>query len=149
MESNPIQSRSHLASGSQEEGVEHVSLDEFHGPFEPVLECNSPHCRKVDVPIDDVHAMDDRSCSDSLQPKLPEVERTQGNSTEASHAYARVGVIKPGTYSRLLLRSNPRPRGRKLKSTGCWAAQCIEGPQGDSINESNTAERSKKRSRQV
>ena len=37
-------------------------------------------------------------------------------STLQTHAYYRVGVIKPGTYSRSLLRSAPRPKGHKL---GC------------------------------
>ena len=148
MDSNPLHPRSHLASGSEQETDQVVSIDEFHGPFEPVPECNIPECSKSDAPIDEVHAVDGKGCGESLHSAVAEVERTQGNSSKASHSYARVGVIKPGTYSRLLLRSTPRPRGRKLKSMGCWAVESIEGPQEDSIKDSNSVEGSKKRSRQ-
>ena len=40
----------------------------------------------------------------------------EDKSTLQTHAYSRVGVIKPDTYSRSLLRSAPRPKGQGL---GC------------------------------
>ena len=75
MDSNPLQPRSHLASGSQQEGDEHMSLDEFYDPFEPIRECNLPECSKLDAPIDHVHAVDEKGYGESLQPALVEVER--------------------------------------------------------------------------
>ena len=40
----------------------------------------------------------------------------QNKSTFKIHAYSRAGIIKPGTYSRLVLRS---AKGQKLDCVGC------------------------------
>ena len=42
-----------------------------------------------------------------------------------THAYSRAGVIKPGTYSRSLLRSAPRPKGHGLGCAGCTAVHSL------------------------
>ena len=46
-------------------------------------------------------------------------------STLQTHAYSRVGVIKPGTYSRSLLRSAPRPKGQGIGCAGCTAVHSL------------------------
>ena len=42
-----------------------------------------------------------------------------------THAYSRVGIIKPGTYSRSLLRSAPRPKSQGLGCVGCNAVHSL------------------------
>ena len=49
----------------------------------------------------------------------------QDKSTLQSHAYSRVGVIKPGTWSRSLLRSAPRPTDQKLGCAGCTVVHSL------------------------
>ena len=52
----------------------------------------------------------------SLQPDVAMLE--DDKSTIHTHAYSRAGVIKPGTYSRSLLKS---AKGQKLDCVGCNA----------------------------
>ena len=66
----------------------------------PVVVVQSPHAR-----------------SPSLQMYV--ATPIEDKSTLHTHAYSRVGVIKPGTYSRSLLRSAPRPKDQKLVCAGC------------------------------
>jgi hypothetical protein len=49
----------------------------------------------------------------------------QEKSTLQTHAYSRVGIIKPGTYYRSLLRSGPRPKGQGLGCEGCTAVHSL------------------------
>jgi hypothetical protein len=49
----------------------------------------------------------------------------QEKSTLHTNAYSRVGIIKPGTYSRSLLRSAPRPKGQGLGCEGCTAVHSL------------------------
>ena len=53
---------------------------------------HSPHPQTPSLQADDATLIEDKS-------------------TLQTHAYSRVGVIKPGTYSRSLLRSAPHPKG--------------------------------------
>ena len=50
----------------------------------------------------------------------------EDKSTSLTHAYSRVEGIKPGTYSRSLFRSDPRPKGRNLSCAGCNAVHSLE-----------------------
>ena len=59
----------------------------------------------------------------SLQADVPTL--IEDKSTLQTHAYSRVGVIKPGTYSRSLLRSAPRPKGQGLGCAGCTAVHSL------------------------
>jgi hypothetical protein len=49
----------------------------------------------------------------------------EDKSTLQTHAYSRVGVIKPDTYSRSLLRSAPRSKGQGLGCVGCTAVHSL------------------------
>ena len=49
----------------------------------------------------------------------------EDKSTLHTHAYSRVGVIKPGTYSRSLFKRAPRPTGQKLDCAGCTAVHSL------------------------
>ena len=49
----------------------------------------------------------------------------EDKSTLPTHAYSRVGIIKPGTYSRSLLRSAPRPKSQGLDCAGCNAVHSL------------------------
>ena len=49
----------------------------------------------------------------------------EDNNTLQPHAYSRVGVIKPGTYSRSILRRAPHPRDQKLDCAGCTAVHSL------------------------
>ena len=49
----------------------------------------------------------------------------EDKSTLQTHAYSRVGIIKPGTYSRSLLRSAPRPKSQGLGCAGCSAVHSL------------------------
>jgi hypothetical protein len=46
-------------------------------------------------------------------------------STSHTHAYSRIGVIKPSIYSTSLLRSVPRPEGQGLGCAGCTAVHSL------------------------
>ena len=46
-------------------------------------------------------------------------------SSLQTHAYSKVGVIKPGTYSRSLLRIVPHLKGHKLGCAGCIAVHSL------------------------
>ena len=58
--------------------------------------------------------------SPSLQAE--DVTLKEDKSTLRIHAYSRAGVIKPGTYSRSLLRS---AKGHKLDCAGCSAVRSL------------------------
>jgi hypothetical protein len=63
----------------------------------------------------------------SPHPKIPSLQAdvatlTEDKSTLKSHAYSRAGVIKPGTYSRSLLRSST---DQKLDCAGCNAVHSL------------------------
>ena len=49
----------------------------------------------------------------------------EDKSTLKTHAYSRVGVIKPGTYSSSLLKSALRPKGQKFDCAGCTAVHSL------------------------
>ena len=146
-----LESRTHFVPVTQQEGEESMSLVNFDGPSEPIQESKLPDCSHCNAPIigSDVMTLDAKECDRSLPAATVEVQESEGNSSNASHAYANVGVISPGTYSRLLLRSTPRPKGRKLQSRGCRAVHSTEGGEEDSNNDSAAAKRSMKRSRQM
>ena len=61
--------------------------------------------------------------SPSLQMDVTTV--IEDKSTSQTHAYSRVGVIKPGTYSRSLFRSGPRPKCQNLCCAGCNAVHSL------------------------
>ena len=66
----------------------------------------------------------------SPHPRTPSLQTDvatliEDKSTLQTHAYSRVGVIKPGTYSRSLLRSAPRPQGQGLGCAGCTAVHSL------------------------
>ena len=46
-------------------------------------------------------------------------------STLQTHDYSRVGVIKPDTYSRTLLKNAPRPKDQNLVCAGCIAVHSL------------------------
>ena len=46
-------------------------------------------------------------------------------STLQTHAYSRAGVIKPGTYSRTLLKNAPRPKDQNLVCAGCFVVHSL------------------------
>jgi hypothetical protein len=46
-------------------------------------------------------------------------------STLHTHAYSRVGVIKPGTYSRTLLKTATRHKYQNLVCAGCTAVHSL------------------------
>jgi hypothetical protein len=72
----------------------------------PVVAAQSPHPRTPSLQTDVATLIEDKS-------------------TLQTHAYSRVGVIKPGTYSRSLLRSAPRPQGQGLGCAGCTAVHSL------------------------
>ena len=72
----------------------------------PAVVVHTPHPRTPSLHADDATLIEDKS-------SLP------------IHAYSRVGVVKPGTYSRSLLRSFPRPKRKKLGSVGCTAVHTL------------------------
>ena len=45
--------------------------------------------------------------------------------TLQTHAYSRVGVIKPGNYSISLLRSAPHPKGHGIGCAGCTVVHSL------------------------
>jgi hypothetical protein len=49
----------------------------------------------------------------------------EDKSTLGTHAYSRVGIIKPGTYSRSLLTSAPRPKDEGFGCAGCTAVHSL------------------------
>ena len=49
----------------------------------------------------------------------------EDKATLHTHAYSRVKVIEPGIYSRSLLRSVPRPKGRGFGCAGCTAIHSL------------------------
>ena len=57
-------------------------------------------------------------------PSLQAVDATliENKSTLRTHAYSKAGVIKPGTYSRSILRS---AKGQKLDCVGCTAVRSL------------------------
>ena len=59
----------------------------------------------------------------SFQADVPTLD--QDMSTLKTHAYSRVGVIKPGTYSRSVSRISSLPNGDKLGCAGCNAVHSI------------------------
>ena len=66
----------------------------------------------------------------SPHPRTPSLQAdvampVEDKSTLQTHAYSRVGVVKPGTYSRSLLRSAPRPKRHDLGSAGCTAINSL------------------------
>ena len=72
----------------------------------PAIAVQSPHPRTPSLQTDVATLIEDKS-------------------TLQTHAYSRVGVIKPGTYSRSLLRSAPRPKGQGLGCEGCTAVHSL------------------------
>ena len=72
----------------------------------PAVVVHTPHPRTPSLQADDATLIEDKS-------------------TLPTHAYSRVGVIKPGTYSRSLLRSSPRPKGQGLDCAGCTAVHSL------------------------
>ena len=63
----------------------------------------------------------------TLKPRTPSLQADKATlkedkSTLQTHAYSRAGVIKPGTYSRSLLRS---AKGQKLDCAGCTAVRSL------------------------
>jgi hypothetical protein len=72
----------------------------------PAIAVQSPHPRTPSFETDIATLIEDKS---HLQ----------------THAYSRVEVIKPGTYSRSLLRSAPRPQGQGLGCVGCIAVHSL------------------------
>ena len=64
----------------------------------------------------------------SPPPRTPSLQTdvatlVEDKSPLQTHAYSRAGVIKPGTYSRSLLRSAPRPKGQVC--AGCTAVHSL------------------------
>jgi hypothetical protein len=49
----------------------------------------------------------------------------EDKSTLQTHAYARVGIIKPGTYSRSVSRTALRPKDQALRCEGCTAVHSL------------------------
>ena len=148
---DPLLPRTHSIPVLEHEGEDCMSLDNCDGPFEPIQESTLLDCSQRNAPIihADVMTLEARGCVQSLPSATVEVQGSEGTSSNAPHAYANVGVIKPGTYSRLLLRCTPRPKGRKLQSRGCRAVQSTEGRDEDSNKDSDAAQRSRKRSREM
>ena len=72
----------------------------------PAVVVQSPHARTPSLQADVATLIEDMS-------------------TLQTHAYSRVGVIKPGTYSRSVLRSSPRPKRQKLGCAGCTAVHSL------------------------
>ena len=72
----------------------------------PAIADRTPHPRTPTLQADDPTLIEDKS-------------------TLLTHAYSRVGVIKPGTYSRSLLRRAPRPKGHKVSCAGCTAVHSL------------------------
>ena len=72
----------------------------------PAVMVQSPHARTPSLQADVATLIEDMS-------------------TLQTHAYSRAGVIKPGTYSRSVLRSFPLPKRQKLGCVGCTAVHSI------------------------
>ena len=72
----------------------------------PAIADHTPHPRTPSLQADDPTMLEDKS-------------------TLKTHAYSRVGVIKPGTYSSSLLKSAPCPKGQKLGCAGCTAVRSL------------------------
>lgn len=151
MEAEPLMSPSRILLDSQVVGEYEVSLDDFQGPFDPVPDCSLPDSKEPPTQVASVHVMivDAEGCVQSATPTTVEGERAVCDVISAAHAYAKVGNIKPGTYSRCLLRSTPRPKGRKLQSRGCWTAISTHGLLEDSIKDYDAREPSRKHIRRV
>lgn len=72
----------------------------------PAITDHTPHPKTPSLQADDATLIEDKS-------------------TLQTHAYSRVGIIKPGTYSSSLLRSAPRSKGQKLGCAGCTAVHSL------------------------
>ena len=72
----------------------------------PLLVVQSPHARTLSLQADVATLIHDMS-------------------TLQTHAYSRVGVIKPGTYSRSVSRISPLPKQQKLGCAGCSAVHSL------------------------
>ena len=72
----------------------------------PAITDHNPHPQTPSLEADDPTLIEDKS---ALQ----------------THAYSRVRVIKPDTYSRSLLRSASRRKGHKLGCAGCTAVHSL------------------------
>jgi hypothetical protein len=57
--------------------------------------------------------------------RADDAKMIEDKSTLQNHAYSRAGIIKPGTYSRSLLRSAPRPKSQGLGCAGCTAVHSL------------------------
>jgi hypothetical protein len=72
----------------------------------PAVKDHTPHPRTPSLQADDAKMIEDKS-------------------TFQNHAYSRVEVIKPGTYSRSLSRSAPHPKYQGLGCAGCTAVHSV------------------------
>jgi hypothetical protein len=80
---------------------------------------NPPDCSVTPAVV--VHTPHTRT--PSLQTDIPTL--IENKSTLQTHDYSRVRVFKPGTYSRSLLRSAPRPKGQGIGCAGCTAVHSL------------------------
>ena len=80
---------------------------------------NPPDCSVTPAVAD--HTPHPRS--PSLQ--AVDAKMIEDKSTFQNHAYSKVGVIKPGTYSRSLSRGAPRPKHQGLGCAGCTAVHSL------------------------
>ena len=80
---------------------------------------NPPDC--LVTPAVAVHTPHPRT--PSLQSDVPML--IDDKSTLQTHAYSKAWVIKPGDYSRSLLRSAPRPKRQEVGCVGCSAVHSL------------------------
>ena len=112
--------------------METISIDQFEGPFEHILV--GPVNKSMG------HGSIDDGCFETLNLLQPEstIEiKVPDHSKPVLHAYSRVGVIKPGTYTRALLRGHPKPRGVRLKTPGCVSLCSIAAQPGKPLRPSS------------
>lgn len=108
-----------------------LSIDDFEGPFEPIPKgSDEGHVSPPPDPLpSSLHFHTVKS------PGHPGIEASAADVDDAhiddsdsrkKHAYADVGIIQPGTYTRALLRGTPRRKGRKLQMKGCSAIEDVD-----------------------
>ena len=94
-----------------------VSLDKFCGPFDLIIQ-EARRDNGVLHHTQGVALASEKGLFylDGGLEKTTVVDTEEVYLIVMKHAYSKVRVIKPGTHTRALLRSTPKPRGVKLNS---------------------------------
>jgi hypothetical protein len=101
-----------------------VSLDDLHGPFDPLIDVEAGITNVSGDAATPVQPVEDIVEHEAIHPSDDHVEDGNMRLTPApeasrTHAYSKVGVIPRGTYHRTMFSGTHRRRGPKLSTPGC------------------------------